>query len=364
MPPRPLALALALSLAGLAQGCYVLRQAAGQLDMFVRQEPLGRVAGDPSITRRERDRLRIVWFARQFALTELGLEASESFQSVVRLNRSSVSYVVAASPADRIEPYRWCFPFAGCLPYIGYFDRADAVRERDRLRALGYDTQLRGVDAYSLGGWFPDPVYSPLLARTRGGVANTVIHELTHGTIFVASEARFNESLATFVGDQGSLLFLRQRYGARSSPYLEALAYERDARRWETHMRALAARLTAMYARRLPREETLRQKALIVREARVTLASAPFETRAYRTRGPRVELNNAELATFATYTGDRELLAEAMALHGGGLRAFVAFLRREVAPQRAPSAWLGRWVAQRRARSRSVAVMPQTALAN
>jgi predicted aminopeptidase len=344
---RPLlALCAALALVG-ATSCYELRQASGQLDMFLRRRSISSLHDDPRTTARDRDRLRVLWFARDFALRELGLNASESYQSVVVLDRAAVSYVVAAAPADRIEPYRWCFPFAGCLPYIGYFDRRDAVRERDRLAALGYDTMLRGVDAYSLGGWFPDPVYSPLLARTRGSIANTVIHELTHGTIFVASEARFNESVATFVGDHGSLLFLRQRYGHDSPTVRETLAYARDADRWEQHCRALSARLSALYAARLPRAETLRRKRALIASARATLTAAAFETRAYRRRASTASLNNADLATQATYLGDRALLEDAFRAHGGQLREFIAFLRSQVAPAPHPSRWLAAWVRRR-----------------
>ncbi len=342
-PSRLLRIAAVLCAASTVS-CYELRQASGQLDMFLRRRALSSVIDDPATTAQQRDRLRVVWFAREFALRELGLNASESYQSVVMLARDSVSYVVAASPADRIESYKWCFPFAGCLPYIGYFDRRDAVRERDRLARLGYDTQLRGVDAYSLGGWFPDPVYSPILSRARGSIANTVIHELTHGTIFVASEARFNESVATFVGDRGEALFLRQHYGSDARTTLEALAFSRDVQRWESRMQALAAELRAMYALPLPRAEKLRRKRMIIDEAQRSLAAGAFESRPFQRRIARWSLNNASLATQATYHGDRALLERASAVHGGSLREFIAFLRTEVAPKREPSRWLTRWV--------------------
>lgn len=318
--------------------------------MFLRRRSIASVIADPSLDAAQRDRLRVAWFAREFALRELGLEASESYQSVVLLDRPAVSYVVAAAPADRLEAYRWCFPFAGCLPYIGYFDRRDAVRERDRLRSLGYDTQLRGVDAYSLGGWFPDPLYSPILHRARGSIANTVIHELTHGTVFIPGEARFNESLASFVGDRGALLFLTQRYGADSSTVRETLAFDRDEERWETHLRALARELEAVYSTRAARSEKLADKARIIERSTRALRAIPFETRAYRRRASLVALNNAELVTHSTYSGDRALLERAFVVHGSNLRAFVRFMRDEVARQRHPSRWLAAWVDARAAR--------------
>lgn len=344
---RAVAWLATIAICASASGCYEIRQASGQLDMFLHRRSIASVLDDRDLDAAQRDRLRVLWFARDFALRELGLNASESYQAVVRLDRTAVSYVVAASPPDRIEPYRWCFPFAGCLPYIGYFSRRDAIAERDRLRALGYDTQLRGVDAYSLGGWFPDPVYSPLLTRTRGSIANTVIHELTHGTIFVPGDGRFNESVATFVGDHGARLFLAQRYGAQSATVREALAFERDIERWDQRLTALADALRAMYALPISREEKLRRKREIIARELRAMRVAGFESGAWRRRVVRFELNNADLATHVTYSGDRALLERAFVAHGGDLRSFIAFLRSSVAPRRAPAAWLEQWTRER-----------------
>lgn len=357
---RALPVFVAASLGASASGCYELRQASGQLELFLQRRSVASVLGDRDLDASQRDRLRVLWFARDFALRELGLNASESYQAVVRLDRSAVSYVVAASPPDRVEAYRWCFPFAGCLPYIGYFSRRDAIAERDRLRALGYDTQLRGVDAYSLGGWFPDPVYSPLLTRTRGSIANTVIHELTHGTIFVPGEGRFNESVATFVGDRGARLFLERRYGAGSATVREALAFERDIERWDQRLTALADELRAMYARPITRDEKLRRKRAIIDRALREMRRGLFETTPWQRRVERFELNNADLATHATYSGDRALLERAFVAHGGDLRAFIAFLRSSVAPHRAPAAWLEQWTRERTSRADATATARST----
>ena len=343
-----------------ASGCYELRQASGQLELFLQRRSVASVLDDRDLDPSQRDRLRVLWFARDFALRELGLNASESYQAVVRLDRTAVSYVVAASPADRVEAYRWCFPFAGCLPYIGYFSRRDALAERARLRSLGYDTQLRGVDAYSLGGWFPDPVYSPLLSRTRGSIANTVIHELTHGTIFVPGEGRFNESVATFVGDHGARLFLARRYGADSATVREALAFERDIERWDQRLTALSAELRAMYARPIARSEKLDRKREIIARALRAMRDGAFETPQWRRRVERLELNNADLATHATYSGDRAVIERAFVAHGGELRAFIEFLRTSVATQRSPAAWLERWTRERERSQRARATERST----
>ena len=128
--------ALATATAGSLGACgvgYILQQGVGQLEMLGRREPIARVLREPDLPAETRDRLVLVWHARAFAINALGLHASESYRDVVRLDRDAASYVVAAAPQDSLEPYRWCFPIAGCLPYIGYFHRADAEREKARM---------------------------------------------------------------------------------------------------------------------------------------------------------------------------------------------------------------------------------------
>ena len=50
----------------------------------------------------------------------------------------------------------------------------------DKLEQEGYDTYIYSVDAFSTGGYLPDPVYSSFLNRSDGSIVETVIHELAH----------------------------------------------------------------------------------------------------------------------------------------------------------------------------------------
>jgi predicted aminopeptidase len=55
-------------------------------------------------------------------------------------------------------------------------------------------------------GWFTDPILSKMLMRSEGDLANLIIHEMSHATIFVKDSIEFNENLATFIGDRGAEL--------------------------------------------------------------------------------------------------------------------------------------------------------------
>jgi predicted aminopeptidase len=86
------------------------------------------------------------------------------------------------------------------MPYQGFYERNDAEAEAKRLKALGYDVIVRKVDNFSTLGFFKDPVYSFLTSYSPGEIANLIIHEQAHATLFVKGQSDFNEEFATFVG--------------------------------------------------------------------------------------------------------------------------------------------------------------------
>ena len=63
-----------------------------------------------------------------------------------------------------------------------------------------------------------------MLERKPGQLAALIIHELTHGTLFVKNDLAFNENLADFIGDHGAFLFLEDKYGKDSKEYRDYLA--------------------------------------------------------------------------------------------------------------------------------------------
>ncbi|WP_310590406.1 aminopeptidase [Dyadobacter sp. NIV53] len=125
-------------------------------------------------------------------------------------------WVITASDRYRIKAYQWQFPIVGTFPYKGYFDSTRAVREEKVLIQNGYDTDIGEVSAWSTLGYLKDPILSSMLRRKEGSLANLILHELTHGTLFVKNNLELNENLASFVGDLGAIRFLKQKYGPES----------------------------------------------------------------------------------------------------------------------------------------------------
>src|SRR5688500_10721667 len=192
-------------------GRYILRAGWEEAKILSRRTPIEEVIADPRTDPALKERLRLVLEARAYALDTLGLEAGESFATFSQLDSDTLVLVLSAAYRDRLEAYRWWFPIVGRLPYKGYFDPDDARRVRDDFRNRGFDTYLRPASAFSTLGWFNDPLLSTTVKGDTTWLVNTVIHELSHNTLFVAGNAEFSESFASFIGSRGAEAFFRSR---------------------------------------------------------------------------------------------------------------------------------------------------------
>lgn len=192
-------------------GRYVLRAAWEEAKILSRRRPIPEVIADSSTSDALRERLRLVLAARDFAVGALGLDAGESFTTFARLDRDTLVLVLSAAHRDRLEAYRWWFPIVGRLPYKGFFGFDQARRARDDFQRRGFDTYLRPASAFSTLGWFNDPLVSTTVRGDTTSLVNTVIHELSHNTLFVKGNAEFSESFASFIGSRGAEAFFRSR---------------------------------------------------------------------------------------------------------------------------------------------------------
>ena len=219
--------------------------ANGQLRLLRAREPIATVLQDPSTPADDRERLGLVLEARDFA-RGIGLDVGEQYTSYAPWpGDRRVTAVVAVRPGS-LETEDFWFPIVGRVPYKSYFDRALADGEAQRLRADGLDVCLAVVPAYSTLGWLADPVTGPLLRAPAPDLVATVIHELVHVTVYVPDDADWNEGLATFVGQEGSVRFFEERGGAGSEAARYARARVEDQRAISAGMLALREAASAV----------------------------------------------------------------------------------------------------------------------
>jgi predicted aminopeptidase len=193
---------------------YYAHVARGQAGLLLHRQAVAKVVVDPRFDETLRARLERTQVARAFAADHLDLPRNRSYTSYVDLHRPYVTWNVFAAPEFAVEPVTHCFPFAGCVAYQGYFDRALAEREAARLSAQGNDTQIEGAVAYSTLGWFADPILSSMMRWSDDELDGTIFHELAHQKLYVKDDTAFNESYASFVAEQG----LREWRAARGLP--------------------------------------------------------------------------------------------------------------------------------------------------
>jgi predicted aminopeptidase len=276
---------------------------------------------DPRTPNDVRAKLKVVLAARNYARDSIKLRTKDSFTTYSRLDHDTLVLVVSAAYRDTLKPYTWWFPIVGQVPYKGYFDFNEARKAAKGLAADGFDVYVRPSDAFSTLGFFNDPLLNTTLKGDSLGLANTVIHELTHNTFYAPGQAPFNESFAMFVGARGAAAFFRARGQEAAARKVED-EWEDDkllARFWA---RVITSLDSAYAAHPRSREERIAARDTVYLHARAALVSeiAP----ALKTINPRyaqrVPLDNASLLARRVYASDLDVFDRIYALERQNLR--------------------------------------------
>jgi predicted aminopeptidase len=84
-------------------------------------------------------------------------------------------------------------------------------------------------------------------ADAWGDLVNTVIHESAHATFYVKNQSYFNESLAQFIGDELTPVFLKKFLPHEIEPYLKE---ERNSEERATQFQKGYLKLSEIYRSR------------------------------------------------------------------------------------------------------------------
>ncbi|HEV7489385.1 MAG TPA: aminopeptidase [Rhodanobacteraceae bacterium] len=223
---------------------YYVHVAQGEATLLAHRRAITGIVNDPKADAHLRTRLAQTQEARTFASDRLLLPRNPSYTTYVDLGRPYVTWNVFATPEFSVDPVTHCFPFAGCVAYVGFFDRSRAEQESKRLAENGDDTAIEGAAAYSTLGWFSDPIVSTMMRWSDDELDGVIFHELAHQLIYVEDDTAFNESFATFVQQEG----VREWRASRGlpPPDLNESAHD-DA--FTALILDLRSRLSAVYVR-------------------------------------------------------------------------------------------------------------------
>lgn len=313
---------------------YGYMQASGQFRILWNARPVTDVLGDPAVPDSVKTRLRLVQDIRRFAIDSLGLNDTENYQTFFDQRGKPILWVLTAAEPYRLKAVDWRFPVIGSFTYIGYFDHERGKREEAEMRANGYDTELGEVAAWSTLGYFHDPILSGMLTRNDGRLASLIIHEMTHSTLFVKDNHEFNENLANFVGDYGSVRFLVSRYGADSPQVKEFEQGKAFSERYIQHLNRGCRQLDGLYAEFGPGQPNGLKDSLKTELIRHIVRSSDtlYRQYAYVKRPKRFSErklpNNAFFVGFATYNARRNQFEdEFRGRFRGDFRTYLGYLK-------------------------------------
>ncbi len=310
---------------------YVLRAAWEEARILARRRPIAEILDDPAVDRDTRAKLELVVRARAFAQRQLGLDVGDSYTSYSDIGRDTLALVLSASPVNRLTAYTWWFPIVGRVPYKGFFSLAAAEKERRKLEARHYDTYLRPTAAFSTLGWLPDPLLSTVLGQDSVGLVETVVHEVTHNTLFVTGHVKFNESFANLVGWVGAIEFFCTRDSTAAQCVLARDRWH-DTVRFSEFLDELWTDLEELYAEGLTPEATMpRREALLAESAaRFRRDFAPTMRTPGFARFDPTRLNNASLIARHLYYHRLPLFQQLYSLSGnlgGSIERLASALR-------------------------------------
>lgn len=324
---RAVALVALLLLSGCGNFGYYLQSVGGQLEIWRREAPIDSLLADPALQPGLRAQLERVLRIRDFASRELGLPDNRSYRSYADLARPFVVWNVFAAPEFSLQPKQWCFPFAGCVNYRGYFSEAEAKAMADRLAAEGHDVHVGGVPAYSTLGWFADPVLNTFIRYPEPELARLLFHELAHQVVYVKDDSVFNESFATVVEQAGLAHWLARHGSAEDRERVAALQrFRADFRRLVGDARR---QLGDLYATPADADEKRRRKSEIFTGLRKAYERQRLDWGGFTgyDRWFAQPLGNAHLASLAIYTQRVPAFEALLAREGNDLPRFYAAVR-------------------------------------
>lgn len=313
-------------------GCQTLGYYAqaidGQMQIWRSRRSIERWVADEKTDPALRDRLEHVLEIRRFAVRELGLPDNGSYRGYADLHRQFVVWNVFAVPEFSLQPKRWCFPFAGCVAYRGYFAQADAQAFAEDLRGKGYDVFVGGVPAYSTLGWFDDPVLNTFIRYPEPEVARLLFHELAHQVAYAGGDTEFNESFATTVELEGMRRWL-EMHGtqAQREAFDRAQARKRDFLALVQRCRDV---LKALYGEEIPDARKREAKAAVFARMRDDYGALKESWGGFAGYDHWFEppLNNAKIVSVAAYADLVPAFQRLLADERGDLPAFYAEVKR------------------------------------
>jgi predicted aminopeptidase len=312
---------------------YGISQGKGQLTIVWNSQPIEEILQDASFPDSLKQKLKLIVEIKQYAFDTIGINENNNYSTVYNQRNKAILLTVSACEPYSFKAKEWTFPFLGAVSYKGFFNKKEAEKEILSLKAKGYDVDVYSPSGWSTLGWFKDPILSNMLYKSEGQLANLIIHELTHGTIYIKNDVTFNENLANFIGDKGAENFLIYNYGINSKQYSDYEKSKKDETCFKEYILKSSERLDSLYSTLSVKdsEEIKKQKKnKLIKEIVLGVNSLPLYKRKnyFNYSLQAFSEKNAFFMAFTRYDSQYEFFdKEYQEVHRSNLRNYLSFLK-------------------------------------
>jgi predicted aminopeptidase len=312
---------------------YAYQAVRGQWRLVTQARPLAEVMADKTFPDSLKKRLEVISQIRRYAIDSLGLKDTDSYQKLYDLKGKPICYMLVVAEPYKLKAVDWWYPVVGRLAYRGFFELDDIKKERELWINKGYDTRINDVAAYSTLGWFKDPILSSMLKYDDGQLAELLIHEMTHATLFMSGGTEINENLANFIGDYGAMRFMKQKYGPDSKQFKAYVEDRRFSEKYVKHINRGTKALDSLYqsfSERTPKslKDTLKYQVIGQIVSTIDTLYRDLPNLEKLKINPQRLPNNAYFAGFRTYNArQNEFEQEFNQKFKGNFTAYLSFLK-------------------------------------
>jgi len=309
--------------------------------------PVEEILKDENTSVLWKEKIGFIQEVKGYGEEKLGLTKTKSYSKFFE-NKGPILYGITASEKDRLQLYTWNFPITGRVTYKSFFTKGGVLKEKQFLENKGLDTFVQQAGAYSTLGRLKDPIFSSMMKWDQVTLANLIFHEMSHATIYFKGETDFNEQLATFIGNRGTIDFLIEKYGMGSKEVTEAIHIQEDDLFFSKWVDQVCQRLSNYYAKEISRDEKLRGREEIFRSIQEEFKEikAQFKTDCYKDFGKK-DLNNAVLLAYRRYIHRLEKFEALYEYLGRDMKKVIEFFKEVRVSKETPSSFLERWMKER-----------------
>lgn len=292
---------------------FLSEQLYGQSKIMASSHKIGAQWQMEHLTAEEQEKVKWVHSVLEFANKELGLKTGGSYKSMVVPERWPMIMMVNCCEPFSMREFAYRFRPFFSFPYLGFFNFKRAAKEMEEKKKLGFDVGYGYASGWSMLGIIPDPLFKPWLGKSKAALTELIFHELTHSNIFFKDSSTFNENIASFIGREATLLYIKQQ--STDSSLLEAYLLQLQ---YEDSLESFAFRtinqLSVFYRsiESLPKAEKLRLKEQEYDRIVIRLYQSSWANEEQKKKlAARIRLQkNAFFSTFSSYNSGNKMLKE------------------------------------------------------